>query len=127
MINRLILGTAQFGLKYGINNSNGKPSIDEVFSIMDLAARNDIKYLDTADAYGDAIEIIGGYHHNHKTFNILSKFKWSKEFNLVEKVTLSLEKLRIRSFSVYSFHTYNDYLSYPQLHDELKVLKQEDK
>jgi len=35
---KLILGTVQFGLNYGINNSVGKPSKIEVFNILDEAA-----------------------------------------------------------------------------------------
>ena len=34
MNSKLILGTVQFGLKYGINNTIGKPSNDEVLSLL---------------------------------------------------------------------------------------------
>ena len=37
MINKLILGTAQFGFNYGINNSTGKVSKHEAFKILDFS------------------------------------------------------------------------------------------
>ena len=44
MVNKLILGTVQFGLKYGINNFKGKPDIKTVFEILSFANDNGIKY-----------------------------------------------------------------------------------
>jgi len=37
MNSKLILGTVQFGLKYGINNTIGKHSNDEVLSLLKVA------------------------------------------------------------------------------------------
>ena len=34
-MSKIILGTAQFGLNYGINNKIGKPNYNEVESILD--------------------------------------------------------------------------------------------
>ena len=33
---KIILGTAQFGMNYGINNSNGVPKKEEVFELNTL-------------------------------------------------------------------------------------------
>ena len=58
MINKLILGTAQFGLNYGINNSNGRPNNLEIFKILNYAYENGIRTLDTVtkyNAYGGMI------------------------------------------------------------------------
>jgi aryl-alcohol dehydrogenase-like predicted oxidoreductase len=57
----LILGTAQFGLNYGINNSAGKVNLNEVYNIFEYALENGIQTLDTASVYGNAHEIIGGF------------------------------------------------------------------
>ena len=35
--NKLILGTVQFGLNYGINNTIGKPGKENVFQILSYA------------------------------------------------------------------------------------------
>ena len=49
---KIVLGTAQFGMDYGIANMSGKPSKNEVFSILDFAWRKGIRNFDTAQGYG---------------------------------------------------------------------------
>lgn len=124
MKSKLILGTAQFGLKYGINNSKGKPSEKEVFEVLDVATEQNIHSLDTANAYGDAIELIGSYHNkrNHR-FKILSKFKNAKEGELQDLTQNSLDKLQVPNFEVYSYHSFENYIKHPYLRDELLTLK----
>ena len=51
---QLCLGTAQFGMSYGITNSAGQVSINEVCRIVDLAFQHGIEFFDTAQAYGSA-------------------------------------------------------------------------
>jgi aryl-alcohol dehydrogenase-like predicted oxidoreductase len=48
----MVLGTAQFGMDYGIANVNGKPTKKEVFDILDLAWEKGIRRFDTAPGYG---------------------------------------------------------------------------
>ena len=50
--NKMVLGTAQFGMDYGITNMSGKPSKKEVFNILSLAWEKGIKSFDTAPGYG---------------------------------------------------------------------------
>ena len=61
MIDKLILGTVQLGLNYGVNNSAGKPSLETAFDILNLAYESGIRTIDTAEAYGDSQEVIGQY------------------------------------------------------------------
>ena len=49
---KLVLGTVQFGMDYGITNVSGKPSEKEVFNILSLAWENGIRRFDTAPGYG---------------------------------------------------------------------------
>jgi len=49
---KMVLGTAQFGMDYGIANINGKPKKKEVFGILDLACEKGIRQFDTAPGYG---------------------------------------------------------------------------
>ncbi len=88
MSDKIILGTAQFGLNYGINNLTGKPSNLQVIEILNFASENRIKILDTADAYGDAAEIIGLYNESFPTrFLLNTKFTKSKiPFNRTIKI-----------------------------------------
>ncbi|MDB2625702.1 aldo/keto reductase, partial [Flavobacteriaceae bacterium] len=62
MNSKLILGTVQFGFNYGINNTAGKPSKENIKSILDLAYSSGIQLLDTAEVYGDSQNKIGEYH-----------------------------------------------------------------
>lgn len=56
---RLAIGTAQFGLSYGIANQNGKVSQDEAKKILTRASQSGIDTLDTAIAYGDSETVLG--------------------------------------------------------------------
>ena len=48
----MVLGTAQFGMDYGIANLLGKPTKKDVLSILDLAWGKGIRRFDTAPGYG---------------------------------------------------------------------------
>ncbi len=52
----LALGTAQFGLSYGIANSHGRIERTEATKILEYAYAAGIRRLDTAPAYGDIEE-----------------------------------------------------------------------
>ena len=77
--NKIILGTVQFGLNYGINNKFGITKYNEVQKILNYAYNYGIKFLDTAYAYGQAHEIIGLYHQDNpkNQFKIINYFFFS--------------------------------------------------
>ena len=56
---KLALGTAQFGLAYGIANQVGQVSLAEANSILKFAAASGIDTLDTAISYGDSEHRLG--------------------------------------------------------------------
>lgn len=58
-LSRLMLGTAQFGLAYGIANTLGKPDISSVCAILNAARDCGINCLDTAAGYGDSEAVLG--------------------------------------------------------------------
>ena len=58
-MNKLALGTVQFGLNYGVTNNSGQVKIEEVGSILEFAKNKDINVLDTAASYGSSEEILG--------------------------------------------------------------------
>jgi aryl-alcohol dehydrogenase-like predicted oxidoreductase len=119
---KLILGTVQFGLDYGINNADGKPTEDAVNSILDTAFNHGIKILDTAEAYGNAIELIKNYHERSlNRFDIISKFKYAPGVDIESSVTKTITDLGIDSLFGYMFHSYDDVNLYPQLVE--KVVK----
>lgn len=58
-MNRLALGTAQFGLPYGIANQSGQVTRSGAKAMLELAAANGIDTLDTAIAYGESETCLG--------------------------------------------------------------------
>ncbi len=118
----LILGTAQFGLNYGINNSSGKVDLNEVYDIFEYAFEKGIQTLDTAAVYGNAHEIIGGYHSksNYK-FNVITKLPHGSDLaNLNIYVTDFLNELNISSIKTLMFHNFHDYERNSKIFKDLK-------
>ena len=76
MENKLILGTVQFGLDYGINNTTGKLGTNQVLELLKIAYDHGIRILDTAEVYGNAHETIGDFHkkNGNSKFKIITKF-----------------------------------------------------
>ncbi len=125
MINKIILGTVQFGLDYGINNNIGKPAYSEVQAILDYARNSGVIILDTADAYGNAPEIIGKYlGENPDSFLINTKFKKSNK-SLQDQLNESISLLKCNSVYTYFFHSFNDFKDYPELLNQLEELKEQ--
>lgn len=56
---RLALGTVQFGLAYGVANSQGQTPLAEVERILSAARMAGLDTLDTAIAYGESEQILG--------------------------------------------------------------------
>jgi len=113
---KLMLGTVQFGIEYGINNKDGVPSIKEVFEILDFAYNNGVRFLDTAEAYGDSQSVIGKFHlQNNNKFKIVTKFSPLRKDlpnNIKERVLKNLNTLNISSLYCYMFHSFLDYKKY---------------
>jgi len=95
---KLALGTAQFGLDYGVANSKGKVSLEEARKIFDLAEAIGIQTIDTASAYGNSEEVVGLVSSvNHEVVTKLSGvpeqcddvFDWTQK-----QLFSSLSKLR---------------------------------
>jgi aryl-alcohol dehydrogenase-like predicted oxidoreductase len=108
-MSKIIIGTAQFGLDYGINNDGGKPGKEKIVEILDIAFQNGIRTLDTAEAYGDAIDVIGKYHADTgHLFNVISKFKTGSSLTLITNVAESLKKLGIPKLAAYLLHDAKD-------------------
>jgi len=49
---KIVLGTAQFSMDYGITNVSGQPTKKEVFNILSLAWGKGVRRFDTAPGYG---------------------------------------------------------------------------
>ena len=56
---KIALGTAQFGMDYGLSNTHGKTDKYEVSKILQYAYDYGISLIDTASSYGDSEKILG--------------------------------------------------------------------
>ena len=69
---KLALGSANFGLDYGVANNTGKISASELLDIVLFAKKACIEVIDTAQAYGDSEYRIGSLCNDNK-FNFVTK------------------------------------------------------
>lgn len=126
MISRLMLGTVQFGLNYGIANRNGQVPYAEVVKILDMAIRAGVTCLDTAASYGNSEEVLG---------RALTELGVAEEVQVISKVptlptgvasdelrvqiqatvSRSLERLRVNSLQACLFHNEDDLPHLPLL------------
>lgn len=105
---RLALGTVQFGMDYGIANSDGQVSAAEVKNILSLARANSIQLIDTAMDYGQSEACLG--QSRIADFDVVTKLSAiPEEVSNVEewvcaKVESSLTRLNIASLKGLLLH-----------------------
>lgn len=122
LVDKLALGTVQFGLDYGISNQTGQTTEEEVFSILNVASQHGISMLDTAQAYGASEEILGRFHTNR--FDIVTKIQpKSNDKSASMLVEESLKRLNVDFLYGVLFHSAESALSNPKSHQELLSLK----
>ncbi|WP_266205814.1 aldo/keto reductase [Pontibacter kalidii] len=120
----MILGTAQFGLDYGISNTRGKITQTEVAYILSKAAEAGICTLDTAAAYGNSEESIGKSLQGRSDFNIITKYPPNTpEKSINQAFEESLKRLETKKLYAYLLHSFSSYQNNPTLLDKLLDLK----
>ena len=93
-LSKISLGSANFGLNYGINNKK-KINFKEVEKILNFANKIKICKIDTAQSYGDSEKVIGKYIDKFKTkWNVTSKLK-NLNLSLEDQFIISKKKLNI--------------------------------
>ncbi len=96
------LGAVQFGVDYGISNKAGKTSALEAVKILEAAAEQGVRVIDTASLYGNSEEVLGLSLPPEARFDIVTKTpQFAKQHidkndaqHLEETFRLSLKKLR---------------------------------
>lgn len=108
---KLALGTAQFGMQYGIANSDIKLSLDDIHKILETAKNNGIDTLDTAFQYGESQKILGRVGAKNwkvisklHTLDINTKNVYESTHKIVEK---SLSNLKIEKLEALLIHDVN--------------------
>lgn len=124
VVSKLVLGTVQFGLDYGINNLSGRVSQSEVGALLDLAYKGGIRILDTSAAYGNSETVLGNFLSNSKqNFKVISKYPQS--IDGVETAFFnSLNCLRLEKIYGYLVHHFDFYLLHPQIWEDMKKMKE---
>lgn len=121
----IILGTAQFGMRYGVVGDNRVASDSELEEILGLAKLHGIASIDTSQEYGNAEERLGNF--DLACFKIVSKVNMPtsetdlRNFDVESKLIESLNKLNVRildTLLVHNAHAMDEF----RLHRILKKL-----
>jgi len=129
-MNKLILGTVQMGLSYGINNTKGKISKEECFEILKTAYNSGIRFLDTAEAYGNAHDIIGDFHKTYPDllFSVITKIPALDVVeNIEDKIEGYLNSLYVSDLNTLMFHSFSTYIKNLDLLPTLHKIKEKGK
>lgn len=94
---RLALGSAQFGLDYGVSNARGRVGEGEIRAILDTAAPAGVTLVDTSAAYGDAERALGRSWPFPSPFTVVTKtLRLSEGLDRLEhRARRSLERLGV--------------------------------
>ena len=114
----LALGTVQFGLEYGVSNETGKIDKSSIIEILE-AAKGKVKYLDTANVYGNSEEILGQLSECTSNFEIITKTAHIDNstnepgylVDIEKSFHQSLNKLKRDNVDTLLVHNVNDLLS----------------
>lgn len=109
-MNKIALGTAQFGLDYGINNKRGKIPPMEVSDILNTARKYNIDTIDTAYGYGESEEVIGKcMNFSPSRWKIISKLPLCNDDEVTSIVLQSLKRLNAFILYGYLIHSFDSY------------------
>lgn len=131
MLDRLAIGSAQFGYGYGLTNDAGKVGDREVREILEFAGSLGINTIDTAVAYGDSEATIG--KASQKPWKIVTKLPLVPKDcpNILDWVTgqvhSSLSRLNCNHLYALLLHRPEQLLSEtgPALYKSLRFLQAE--
>lgn len=112
-----ILGTAQFGLNYGISNNTGQIKENEVKKIIHYCNEVGITNFDTAQAYGNSEEILGSILNENAAITTKIPRKIKNDTSNCDWVSICLGKsfklLKRQNVDNVLFHHAEDLLKCP--------------
>ena len=122
---KISLGTAQWGLNYGISNSSGIPSIKDIKNLISFARANKITMLDTANSYGEVESKLGEIGIDD--FDTITKIHVSKgQSNKIEiLIKFSIHNMGLNSIYGCLVHNPQELLKDSKIWEALK--KEKDK
>jgi spore coat polysaccharide biosynthesis protein SpsF (cytidylyltransferase family)/aryl-alcohol dehydrogenase-like predicted oxidoreductase len=127
-MNKIVLGTAQFGMDYGINNKRGKIPAPEAAAIIKNAFKQGVDILDTAYDYGASESVIGGIiKKTGLKIKVISKLPACSALSVCRIVEESLERLHCKSLYGYLVHSFEVYQKDKNIWQKLLSLKRSGK
>lgn len=125
-MSKIVLGTVQFGMDYGINNRHGRVCTDEVFRIMGEAVQAGIDTFDTAYSYGDSERVIGDYiRSGNRELKLISKEPKCSHNEVRNFFNESLTRLGVSALYGYLVHNFENYKHDESVWTEFEKLKLE--
>lgn len=125
LINKIAIGSAQFGMDYGISNSTGQVSVEEVNKIFSIARQYGVNAVDTAQVYGNSEIVIGGCLSQFKKPPKITTKLFFEDQSLDTRTLLHKSFLNLKCDSVYGvlLHSFKDFKSNGNLINDLQELK----
>lgn len=122
LLNKLVLGTVQFGCQYGINSA-GRPSDEEIKKILGICKSTGIDTLDTSAAYGNSEDILGNVLDADEYFKIISKYPICS-LSVQKRLSDTLNALHIGKLYGYLLHHFGIYVNNPDIWNDFVEMKQ---
>ena len=114
-MNRLGLGTAQFGMQYGIANTKGQVTEREAKEILSVAKLNNIDTIDTAINYNESEECLGNIRV--RDFKMITKLpSFPQEISdpgewIYQQIEASLRRLKIEKLYGLLLHSSEQFVN----------------
>ena len=113
-ISKIAIGSAQFGLHYGLTNTFGVTPAKEVLNILTFAKKSGIKVIDTAILYGESETVLG--QCDVSDFEVITKISFQKiqksdiRKYLYDSLIGSINRLKVNKLGGVLFHNSKDLL-----------------
>ena len=126
---KILLGSAQFGMNYGINNPNQRVELSEIRSILNIARESNLDTIDTAISYNESEQVLGTI--GIESFKLISKLPKLPD-NILDiniwvrdQTISSINRLNVKSLHGLLLHHSSDLLgpNGPRLKKALYELK----
>ncbi|KAF3978340.1 MAG: aldo/keto reductase [Methylococcales symbiont of Iophon sp. n. MRB-2018] len=106
-LEKLAIGTVQFGVNYGVTNTVGQTPISGVRNIINLAKQHNINTIDTSPAYGNSEAVLGEVGVNN--WQIITKtIPLTSTKEVIDRVNASLKQLKQNSIHGLLIHNIDD-------------------
>lgn len=126
-ISRLAIGTVQFGLNYGINNTEGQVNREQISQILHAALKAGVNLIDTAAAYGTAEDELGHFFNDYpevlNRIKVVSKYLPSDATINTDGALASLQRLKLSGLYGYLLHDFSKVRNDKNLINEFLSLK----